>query len=523
MPTVHAVSLHGLTGHLIALTATSTPSADGAPALVLTGAVGRDDRDLRDRVRAALANSGHPNRRRSVQVHIDPLGAPPPAVTADAATVAAAVIAASSTTTACRLAGTAVLGELGLDGSLRPIRGVLPAVQAARAHGIRQVIVPNSSLAEAALVDDVDVFGAGSLTEVADWLHGRGTLAQPGTGAAKSRTEDRLPVGRLLAAPVLRAVEVAAAGGHHMVLHAVEGAGSMLVACWLHQLLPDLTPAQQLEVAAIRSLTDSRDDGAVLVSTPPVATVHYSCSLAMLAGGATPGAVTRAHHGLLVAPDLDEFTTSHANALRGALHYREIVFARGGYPLAYPARFQLVATSTSTPNRRRPRLERALLDAIDIRLRLTTPQAAIGPRSSADDTEQVGQVLVRARTRVVEARARAAARWTAAEAEAGAAVESGGDVEITNAAVPAAVLRAYPLPAEVVAPIHRALEVGALSRRGADTVDRLTWTLADLDGADLPGRHHVEEALQLRQASGVASAATPPKRTGDSATDREVR
>ncbi|WP_304413679.1 magnesium chelatase domain-containing protein, partial [Kutzneria sp. 744] len=158
MFSVHTVSLHGLTGHLLTVTVTVTVTAtavDGPPVITLTGATRYDARDLRDRVHAALANAGHRNRH-NVEVNVAPASTTPPP---DAA-VAAAVLAATIGADLRRLADTAVLGDVGLDGRLRPTRGVLPAVQAAAELGIRRVIVPAADLDQAALVDQVDVLGA---------------------------------------------------------------------------------------------------------------------------------------------------------------------------------------------------------------------------------------------------------------------------------------------------------------------------------------------------------------------------
>ncbi|XVV02680.1 ATP-binding protein [Actinosynnema sp. CA-248983] len=486
MVTVHTVFLHGLTGHLLTLTAIL---ADGPrPSLTLIGGHRRDGDELRDRVRAALTNSTRARRDHCVEVHLDPAESEP-----DAAAVAVAVLAATTRIPARRLAGTAVLGELGPDGSLRPTPGILPAVQAARAHGIRRAIVPAAAVAQAAVVDDINVFGANSLAEVADWLRGDDTaLRRPGRPTTPV-SDDLLPPTRTLAAPLAGAIEVAAAGGHHLLIDALDSGGTLLSARWLHHLLPDLTPAQQLEVAAIRSLTGPREDGAVLVSTPPMVTVHHSGSTGSLIGGALPGAVSRAHHGLLVAPELDQFTDAALSPLRAALVHRVVRLALGGLPLRYPAGFQLLATCARTPGSRRPRLPLELLDALDMRLALATPHPVTVRNPGSGEAHQVDRALARARARVRTARARAADRWR----------EAGTTRDVTNTAVPADVLRTLTLPTQVTAPLRRAREAGALSRHGFDTILRLAWTAADLDGTDRPERHHVEQALALRQTTAT--------------------
>lgn len=489
MPTVHTIALHGLTGPLLTLTAAL---ADGPrPTLDLIGRPRSDGGELRDRIRAALVNSTPKGRDHCVEVHIEPAGSEP-----DAAAVAVAVLAAESRVAQQRLAGTAVLGDLGLDGGFLPVRGILPAVQAARAHGIRRVIVPHTALAQAALVEDIDVLGATSLSEVAGWLAGDDTaLRRPGAPVTPA-SDDLLPPTRVLTAALSRAIEIAAAGGHHVLVEGADSAGTLLLARWLHHLLPDLSRRQQVEVAAIRSVIGSREDDAVLVSTPPLVTVRHSGSTASLIGSALPGAVSRAHHGLLVALELDQFTAATLTQLRTTLLHRAVVLALGGRPLSYPAGCQLFATSIPTPGRLRPTLPPPLLDALDIRLTLDTNPAAVIRHPGTGEFDTVGRALAHARARVATARLHAADRWREVS-------PPDHTRETTNAAVPADVLHSLTMTTDVTAPLRRAREAGALSAHGVEAVLRLAWTAADLDGTDRPERHHVEQALTLRQATST--------------------
>ncbi|EWM19658.1 Mg-chelatase subunits D/I family, ComM subfamily protein [Kutzneria sp. 744] len=275
----------------------------------------------------------------------------------------------------------------------------------------------------------------------------------------------------------------------------------MLAATWLHQLLPDLTPAQQREVAALQSLTGPPEDGAILVSTPPMATAHHSISLAALIGGGVPGAVSQAHHGLLVAGELDQFTTAALGSLRVTLLARETTLIHGGHERRFPANFQLFATCVRTSALRRPRLAPGLLDAIDIHLTLGASACVMNQHPSTAAQQRAGQLLTQARTRVAAARARSAARWNP-----GARALSGAGTALTNAAVPTERLHTVPMPGELAAPVCQARDAGALSRRGAEAVWRLAWTIADLDGAKRPDLGHVEQALALRRADGTRPA-----------------
>ncbi|MEU7524677.1 ATP-binding protein [Saccharothrix sp. NPDC042600] len=486
MSTVRTVVLHGLTGHLLTLTATR---ADGPrPTLTITGRARSDGGELRDRVRAALATSTPRRRDSCVEVALDPPESEP-----GAAAVAVAVLAATSRVPARRLARTAVLGELEHDGTLSTTPGMLPALQSARAHGIRRVIVPAAALTQAALVTGIEALGARTLAEVAAWLTGDDTALRHPAAPAPPVSDDLLPPTRALAAPLSRAVEVAAAGGHHLLVESLDSAGTLPAARWLHHLVPDLTPDQQLELAAIRSLIGSREDAAVLVSTPPLVTVHPSGSTASLIGGALPGAVSRAHRGVLVAPELDQFPGSLLARLRAVLRYRAVLLVRGGHPLRYPAGCQLFATCTRTPGTRST-LPPELLDALDIRLTPAPGHPATIRNPRTDEAHQVERALAHARARVATARTRAADRWREA-------TPPDSTREVTNAAVPADALHELTLPTRVTAPLRRAREAGALTRHGFDTVLRLAWTATDLDGNDRPERHHVEQALALRQAT----------------------
>lgn len=485
MSTVHTVYLHGLTGHLMTVAATVTNGP--RPTFTLIGETSCDYRDLRDRVHAALNNSGLPNRNDCVEVHLSTTDSQPPA-----AAVAVAVLAATTGVARRRLASTAVLGELGLDGSVRPTLGTLPAVQAARTLGIRRVIVPASALSQATLVDGIEVLGARWLTEIASWLRGNDTSLRRQTARPVPTAEDLLPPTRALSNPVRHAVEVAAAGGHHLLLEALDSTSTLLAARWLHHLLPDLTRPRQLEAAAIRSLTGQCEDGAVLVRTPPMVTVHHGDSIGSLVGGAAPGAISRAHRGLLVTPELDRFTDSALDSLRAALLHRTILLVSDGHHLRYPAHLQLFATCLRRSSGPQSRLAPALLDALDIRLR---PDTAVTIRlPCADETTEVERMLAHTRARVATARKRAAARWRDA-------APSTDTDDMANASVPVKVLHTVTLSADANGPLRRARQAGALSRHGVDTVLRLAWTVADLDGTDRPTRHHVEQALRLRQAS----------------------
>ncbi|UUV32156.1 ATP-binding protein [Amycolatopsis roodepoortensis] len=490
MSAVSIVSVTGVTGQPLALTATVV---DGSGVVILGHQGHRIHPELRDRVYAAVRNSRTQpgDDRRRVEVRIDQESAGP-----DAAAVATAVLAARLGTPRARLLGTAVLGELGLDGSLRPVRGVLRAAQTARARGIYRIIVPAATLDEASVVDGLDVLGAHTLTEIADWLRGDDTvLHRPSAPIMPVTAPQPWPV-IPLTPDVLRAVTVAAAGGHHLLCETPHDAGGLHLVSWLHALLPDLTRDQQLEVAAIQSLLGPREDGAILVSTPPLTVTHHSDRLASLIGGHQPGQVSRAHLGVLFAPDVDQFATSAQESLRAVLLNREAHLRQHDGDSRYPAGLQLVATAVRT-SRSQWLTPPALRDTIDIRLAAThlIDVPVHGPQIAS-----ITRLLERTRAQVAVARDRAASRWRG----------EGLGAAVLNAQVPREHLHTTNNP-DTAARIRRACEAGRLTLHGGDIVLRLAWTLADLDGAPEPTADHLDQALTLRNTS----AAIPP--------DTEVR
>ncbi len=252
--------------------------------------------------------------------------------------------------------------------------------------------------------------------------------------------------------PVMRAVEIAAAGGHHVLLDAAEPTGSLLVAQWLHGLLP------------------------AVKSTPPMVTTHFSRSQVAVIGGSRPGDVSRAHGGLLVACDLDEFSNGTLEGLAFVLRQGKVSLAVGREELEYPAGFQLFATRGRGHHRRVPRMPLHLLDEFGIRLQLAATESVIGSHTGAD---RWGVVWAEGRARVAAARERARARERSAAGWASAGESSG-----------------------CAALVLQRVRTGTLSERGAEQVIRVAWTAADLDGAAVPTSEHFDEALELRRVGG---------------------
>ncbi|MEU0541630.1 YifB family Mg chelatase-like AAA ATPase [Nocardia sp. NPDC005978] len=496
----HSVAVAGVDGQLVEIEA---DIGQGLPSVHLVGRPDTTLQESRDRVRAAVTNSGEKWPDGRVILALSPATLPKVGSVYDLA-LAAAVLDAAGSIPVHRLAEAVLLGELALDGRVRRVRGILPAVLAARTAGRKLVIVPTAALAEAGLVDGIRVLGAATLSELVDWLRGAGELTPP-EPMVPAEVRAHGDLSEVVGQEEARwALEVAAAGGHHLLLTGPPGIGKTMLAQRLPSLLPALRERESLEVTAIHSVAGTLSDDHPLIHLPPFVAPHHSSSVtAMIGGGsgsARPGAASCAHRGVLFLDECAEIGTKVLEALRTPLEEGEVRIARRDGVARYPARFQLVLAANPCPcapardidcicaplARRRylGKLSGPLLDRIDLSVRMHAQSAGA---LSGEETESSEAV----RARVALARNAAAARWATLNLT-------------TNAEVPGHVLRQqFRLPRESLAPVENALKHGRMSARGADRALRVAWTVCDLRGGEVPTAQDVLQALAFRHRGGA--------------------
>ena len=498
-----AVGLDGIVGGLVAV------EADLAAGLPGTTVIGMGDAAIsqaRDRVRSAVQNSGvrWPDRR--ITLALSPASLRKSGAGYDVA-LAVAVLAAAGIVPSAAVENAVFVGELGLNGQVRPVPGVLPSLLAARDAGHDRAFVAADNLTEAALTEGVAVLGVRRLDELIGYLRGDDDdLLRPDPTGPPTGQRTPPDLADVVGQPEARlALEMAAAGGHHLVMIGPPGAGKSMLAHRLPGILPPLDTREALEVTALYSVAGRLPQDVPLVSTPPFVDPHHTASAVAVVGGGSgtirPGSVSLAHRGVLFLDEAPEFERRVLDSLRQPMENGSVLIARSAHVVRYPARFQLVLAANPCPcaaardidcscpglARRNylARLSGPLLDRVDIRVDL--PPLDPATLLSADRGEASAPVAHRVRV----ARERAGRRWA-------------GTTWRCSAEVPGPVVRRCWRPDRAEEDLlERAVRTGRLTGRGYDRVLRLALTAADLAGRTTPSVEDVVLALALRSGEAL--------------------
>lgn len=477
----------------------------GGLGMYLVGLPDNAVKESEQRIRAAFENSGERMSGRKVVVSLAPADLRKEGAAFDLP-IAVGILAAMERVGAEAVAETLFAGELSLDGTVKPVRGVLPIAVGARRDGIRRLVLPAENAAEAAVVEGVEVIGVGSLKEVVAYLNGDAQIApampadpEPFERTANRYDEDFADVKGQ--AHVKRALEIAAAGGHNVLMIGSPGSGKTMLARRMPTILPPLTPDEALETTKIHSVAGRAGIAGLMTRRPFRAPHHTTSQVALIGGGQSPrpGEISMAHNGVLFLDELPEFGRSALEVLRQPLEEKQVTVSRARYSVRYPANFTLVAAMNPCPcgyynhpdkectcspgsvQRYMGRISGPLMDRIDLHIEVTpVPPSELSAAAQGEPSAAI-------RGRVLRAREVQRMRFRGVEGVH------------TNAMMNAAMLREHcRLDAASAALVERAMERLSLSARAYDRILKVARTIADLAGRVQITTSDIAEAINYR-------------------------
>lgn len=492
-----SINLLGLKGEPIEI---EVDVSNGLPAYSLLGLPDATLSESRDRIRAAIINSGRNWPNRKVTVSLSPAWLPKSGSAFDLP-IALSILTASGQLKESDLSKAFFLGELSLEGNLRPVRGVLPTLIAARDRGVKRVIVPRENFQEAGLLKDLEVLAFSKLSHVISFLES-GVRAENPILIDVPKEVAKHDMSEVAGhAENKVALEIAAAGGHNLLMIGAPGSGKTMLAERFSTILPRLDEDEAIEVSGIHSIAGTLKERNVLSTEPPFIAPHHSTTIPALVGGGSssikPGACSLAHRGVLFIDEAPECDSGILDALRQPMESGSVTISRSALTASFPARFILLLAANPCPcgrfagrgrscqctslqvRRYLAKLSGPLLDRVDIRLRVESPTRVELSTSNAERSESI-------RIRVMRARAIAAERFAQQSFK-------------LNSQIPPSLLRERFRPSkDGMAILHALLDKEELSARGFHRTIRLSWSIADMSGVNTPGKNEVERALLLR-------------------------